>query len=235
MLKFTVFDDIPHASTPIRPPSFAQGEPDPTHGAKVNTNTNWTPALLVPPPPIIMSHTSRPIHFGSDSRQYTTVSSRESTPTQRQPVTQTCTPSLNPFLSMESGSAQSGVSQQKQEEDTTLPTSSSCCSVSQKKADIEILLTTFKADLERIMDETFKTTQSASPTVPAVPGAWPEPAPSTHAGTMGVPMETSSEGSGTHICRSMWCVACGKLFNGSFYNCNKCSWHVLVRISFLAL
>ena len=81
------------------------------------------------------------------------------------------------------------------------------------------------------MDETFKTTPSASSPVPAVPGAWPELTPLTHMGS-GVPMEASSRGSRTHTCMGIWCIACGKLSHGSWYICDKCDWNVLVRISF---
>lgn len=267
LLKFTVFDETLHklpGFIPSRVPSLTQGESTPglwtpsagsTQGANSNINVNWTPASLVPPPPVIFStppmalgmpslpsRDSFPCSHGSFSPPIglsATMCSRESTPTQTQPITQMYTPSLNPFLSFGSGSAQSGVpqhqAQQKQEVNTTSPTPSSCCSASQKKNDIETLLTTFKADLERIMDDTFKATPSASSPAPVVPGAWPEPTPSTHAGILGVPIEASSRGSGTHTCLSMWCMTCGKLFEGPWYSCDKCSWHVLVRISFIVI
>ena len=103
----------------------------------------------------------------------------------------------------------------------TTSTSSSCCSVSQGKADIQSLLATFKSDLNRIMDDIFSPPNSEprnSPpiTAPAVPGAWPEPLAPCTVGT-------------TRPCVNMWCMICGKLFGGPWYSCDKCSWHVLVR------
>lgn len=110
---------------------------------------------------------------------------------------------------------------------------SSCCSVSQGKAEIETLLTSFRSDLDRIMNDTFAPSSSAAAAapssapftttnqlgVPTVPGAWPEP-------TSQAPSPVASR---DPSCLNNWCMVCGKLFNGPWFSCGKCTWHVLVR------
>jgi next-to-BRCA1 protein 1 len=119
----------------------------------------------------------------------------------------------------------------------TMSTTSSCCSVSQGKAEIQSLLTTFKSDLDCIMNDTFGSSTGNfappllpnPPTVaPTVPGGWPEPLPSWATGAANFPDVVPIE-EATRPCVNMWCMVCGKLFGGPWYSCDKCSWHVLVR------
>ena len=226
-------------------------------GASTPSGVNWdlnmfnSPASAIPPPPIIFS--TPPVASGSPlplSAPPTILSRPQQSPARAFFAKDDWLSAQR--LSDAQQPPHHHVSQQPQQPQSvrTMSRSSSCCSVSQGKAEIQTLLTTFKADLDHIMSNNFGPSSEniASPlpnnsptTLPAVPGSWPnwpEGITSWAAGTGNSSgfVSTPHVAQPTHPCVNMWCMGCGQLLGGPWYGCDKCSWHVLVRYdSFLSL
>lgn len=222
----------------------------PVSGINWDLNRFNSPASVIPPPPIIFS--TPPIASGSPVAVPGTPTIRvpppqspmeidnQVRPTMRGSQQPTPAQILEDFWtkgSLASAQPFCGTQQPQQQQQQTarsISRSSSCCSVSEGKAEIQTLLTTFKSDLDRIMNDTFgrnsmSTLPSSSPTiVPAVPGAWPEPSFANQNITVPAPAIDQRKPQ----CINMWCMVCGQLFGGPWYSCDKCSWHVLVRYHF---
>lgn len=83
-----------------------------------------------------------------------------------------------------------------------------CCPITQGKADIQVLLSSFKEDLERILCGTFGTGVSGVNVIP----------PQTETTPVSIGANTSSR----------WCFVCKTSFAGVWYGCIKCPWHAVV-------
>lgn len=96
-----------------------------------------------------------------------------------------------------------------------------CCPVTKGKADIEILLSSFKEDLERIMCRTFGTGYVERQSAPLVKGS------TCRVSGTDVPPQTETPVSAS-VNASRWCFVCRTSFAGVWYGCIKCPWHAVV-------
>lgn len=96
-----------------------------------------------------------------------------------------------------------------------------CCSITKGKADIGVLLSTFKEELECILYRTFGTACVEQQSPPLVKGST--------CGAFGnaVLSQTATPASGGANA-SRWCFVCRNSFTGVWYGCIKCSWHAVV-------
>jgi next-to-BRCA1 protein 1 len=92
-----------------------------------------------------------------------------------------------------------------------------CCPVTKGKADIQVLLSSFKEDLERILCGTFGTGYADKPSTYRVSGVDVIP-PQTETTPVNIDANTSSR----------WCFVCKTSFAGVWYGCIKCPWHAVV-------
>ena len=92
-----------------------------------------------------------------------------------------------------------------------------CCPVTKGKADIQVLLSSFKEDLERILCKTFGAGYAEEPSTCMVSGVDVIP-PQTETTPVGTGANTSSR----------WCFVCKTSFTGVWYGCIKCHWHAVV-------
>lgn len=88
-----------------------------------------------------------------------------------------------------------------------------CCDVTQGKQEVEALITKFKEDLEVTLKKAFgpgyNMEHSLSTLNPLASTSIPTPAPPTQAAPM--------------LCLYKYCMPCGKIFQGAWYTCDKCS------------
>lgn len=96
------------------------------------------------------------------------------------------------------------------------------CPIAKGKADIEILLSSFKEDLERILYRTFGSGCVEQEFAPLTKGS--------SCGISGddiIPLATSVPASVGDIA-SRWCFVCRTSFTGVWYGCIRCPWHAVV-------
>lgn len=264
LLKFSVFDETPHkVPTSYRTnssqlprhmsdpwsPSFSTSTRAPSSG----WDTAGSRASVIPPPPIIFSTPPVAVSSGVpwssppgfvpqqssievDNQVYNAAhgSPRHSP----RPLVRDVPTGFWTGSPLASPQPLTGAQHQPQHP-RTISRSSSCCSVSQGKAEIQTLLTAFKLDLDRIMGDAFGpssgTSESHVPSNSAplvAPSALPVHPSSaswvTGSGNRPNIVPTPSVTETPRPCVNMWCMICGRLFGGPWYSCDRCSWHVLV-------
>ncbi|KAG9314139.1 hypothetical protein JVU11DRAFT_4924 [Chiua virens] len=217
LLRFTIFDETPHKaprvplerlslySAPAIPCSGVSSRPSPIV-SRHSCVLPFIPPLFVPPPP------PPPLPPVTCMVSPPPPPPRISLPFPPPPPPMGFPPAPSkPSSLRESGSA-----------------GPAPCPVAQGKTDIQVLLSTFKEDLERILSGTFgpgyaekQTTLPIGSCVCRNSGVDITSPPSDNA-----PVSADMNAS------SRWCFVCRTRFTGVWYGCVKCSWHAVCPCCF---
>ena len=204
LLRFTVFDETPHkalSGAPQRLSLYSSSTIPPSEPIS-KLSSPVVPCRNITFPPYPQSFLSPPPPPPPPQPPFTCVVPLPPAPPpiRFSPSTESCSPH-------ECGTAK------------TAP----CCSVVQGKADIHVLLSSFKEDLERILCRTLG------------PGnVEPLPALNVRDSTCEVPRvdiiprTEASLVSASANAASRWCFVCKASFSGVWYGCIKCPWHAVV-------
>ncbi|KAG6380955.1 hypothetical protein JVT61DRAFT_5349 [Boletus reticuloceps] len=97
-----------------------------------------------------------------------------------------------------------------------------CCSITKGRADIQVLLSSFKEDLEHILCRTLGTGNEEEPSAARV-----EESTSRASDVDIIHPRNETPGSVANA-SSQWCFVCKTSFTGVWYGCIKCPWHAVV-------
>ncbi|KAH7923239.1 hypothetical protein BV22DRAFT_1036572 [Leucogyrophana mollusca] len=212
LLRFSVFDETPHKAPSIVADVFKMSgnlpPPVPSsafHGFMSGSTFSGVasevhPVVLpshIPPPPIILS----------------------SPPFQRiqAPSPMDVDATKNANCGSRSNSSPQSPSYQR----------AYCCSIEKGKAEIESLLSTFKEDLDRVIQDTFGPNSKHDVAPPSDAGSQVIPPPQSATPSMQPHSPYQPVYISPSTSPSNWCFVCRTNFSGFWYGCVKCSWHAV--------
>ncbi|KAF8140511.1 hypothetical protein EV363DRAFT_1393414 [Boletus edulis] len=96
-----------------------------------------------------------------------------------------------------------------------------CCSITKGRADIQVLLSSFKEDLEHILCRTLGTGNEEKPSAARVEES------TSRASDVDIIHPRNETSGSVANASSHWCFVCKTSFTGVWYGCIKCPWHAV--------